>query len=324
MNELHENLLYVRSLLLAMQRLNQEEQGLLNQIQEPVRAWNRAVSSPQKKYTEYSKGKVVSIILGLFLAMELIGICQTAGRVRQDLKNEVFLSTEDVKYEDVTVSETEVYTKAALRSLPMSVIEAAIIGGVVVLANRSKVVKAKKQMELDKKRIENQNLNVREKNYDIQRRNQAIAAEVENIHSRKYMVSQEYQQNVLTWFPRDYGYLSAVDYFINLVENHLVSNIQEAVKEYNTYMHRKKTLENQETMLEYGREMLSKQDRLIKEQMLGNLLNAANLAANIGNGRRLDNIERTTARGASAAERAASAAESAASAARNINDKLRW
>ena len=48
MNQLHEDLLYVKSLVTAMGNLNQEEVQLRNQKQSPVFAQRRTVATPKQ------------------------------------------------------------------------------------------------------------------------------------------------------------------------------------------------------------------------------------------------------------------------------------
>ena len=102
-------------------------------------------------------------------------------------------------------------------------------------------------------------------------------------------------QNIIEWYPKDYGYPAAVDFFINQVENHLATTIQECVEQYNTYTFRQKVTDNQKIMIGNQQIMISKQDEMIRQQMIGNAIATVNMMANVATAHNTANIAHNTA-----------------------------
>ena len=136
----------------------------------------------------------------------------------------------------------------------------------------------------------------------IVKHNAEVDLKLKQIADRRTLISQEYMQNIIEWYPKDYGYPSAVDFFINLVENHLATTIQECVEQYNTHMFRQKVTDNQQEMLANQKVMINnqeimitKQDKMIRQQMIGNAIAAVNMMANVATAGNTAQIANNTA-----------------------------
>lgn len=136
-----------------------------------------------------------------------------------------------------------------------------------------------------KKVVARLNGNIREKNIAVINENQKIAAynqsirqEAENINRRLREIQLEYQNTVMTWYPPNYCYIEAVEFFLDCVTNYRADTLKEAINLYEEYLHRERVERNQEAML--------------KKQDLNNLLT---LGSVIMQGQVLNAVQQNTA-----------------------------
>ncbi len=301
MNELYEKLTYARSLILGMCELNEEEERYENRKKPFI---------PSQRYNKEEKANIKKTIMITILSSVLIIIVLSIFPILMEL---LFIRPEDT-------------TADIVFSIAWSLIQiiflvgfiAGIVCLIIVVAQKSNESSVKHTNE----RIKAKNQQILANNQMIEQQNQELEVEISKIRDRKLAVSQEYQRNVLTWFPKDYGYLEAVNYFMQLVENHRVDTIREAVDLYDTYVYRKEMtlkqdamLNNQIVTINNQKVLISKQDNLVRQQMVGNMINVANMATNMMNLATNQAIGTDVNRMAGAANRTANSVQS-------INRKL--
>jgi large-conductance mechanosensitive channel len=108
------------------------------------------------------------------------------------------------------------------------------------------------------------------KNKSINLNNQRIMQNNENLKVQEQAVLNElrdiqivYNERLLNWYPQNYCYVSAVEFFYDSVKNFRADSMKEAINLYENYMHQQRVEENQK--------------QSIKQQKLNNLLAAGNL-----------------------------------------------
>ena len=344
MNDLHKNLLYVKDLVTAMGNLNREEQQLLNKKRVPVQP-QRIVRNKCRQ----NKGAFTGILLLTFALLFLYNAVPYAINCYYSEKQQIEQEKTDdefswylnhpnkEKYPGYQGKEKVNWVSVLLPPFIRGFIMAGILTGIA--AAIIMVVRKRQDADMDKRN------NILQKNYEatfkdneaILQKNAEIDEEIKQIANKRALISQEYMKNIIEWYPKDYGYPSAVDFFINLVENHLATTIQECVEQYNTYLFRQEVTDNQqemignqEVMIGNQEVMISKQDKMIKAQMVGNMIAAVNMMANIataGNTANIaesaSNIEMDTAQIAKNTKRIAGNTASTARHAANIDRALR-
>ena len=328
MNDLHKNLLYVKDLVTAMGNLNREEQKLLSEKRVPVQP-QRIVSNKSHQ----NKVAFIGILLLVFMVLFLFNAVPYAINRYRSEKTQIELEKakdefswslshpNQEKYPGYQGTEKVNWISVLLPPFIRGFVIAGILTGIVAAVIT--VVRKRQDMDMDKR---NKTLQVNyqatlKNNEIIMQRNAAIDEKIKQIANKRTLISQEYMQNIIEWYPKDYGYPSAVDFFINLVENHLATTIQECVKQYNTHLFRQEVTDNQQEMLDNQKVMISKQEEMVKLQMMGNMIAAANLMTNIAMANntadiaeRARNIERTSAQ---TAQNTASIAHNTATTAHN-------
>ncbi len=337
MNDLHKNLLYVKDLVTAMGNLNREEQKLLSEKRVPVQP-QRIVSNKSHQ----NKVAFIGILLLVFMVLFLFNAVPNAINRYRSEKTQIELEKANdefswnlshpnqEKYPGYQGTEKVNWISVLLPPFIRGFVIAGILTGIVAAVIT--VIRKRQDTDMDKR---NKTLQVNyqatlKNNEIIMQRNAAIDEKIKQIANKRTLISQEYMQNIIEWYPKDYGYPSAVDFFINLVENHLATTIQECVKQYNTHLFRQEVTDNQQEMLDNQKVMISKQEEMVKLQMIGNMIAAANLMTNITMANntadiaeRARNIERTSAQ---TAQNTASIAHNTATTARhaaNIDRALR-
>jgi hypothetical protein len=108
------------------------------------------------------------------------------------------------------------------------------------------------------------------KNKSINVNNQRILQNNENLKIQEQAVLNElrdiqivYNKRLLNWYPQNYCYVSAAEFFYESVKNYRADSIKEAINLFENYMHQQRVEENQK--------------QSIKQQKLNNLLTAGNL-----------------------------------------------
>ena len=338
MNDLHKNLLYVKDLVTAMGNLNRKEQQLLNKKRVPVQP-QRIVRNKSRQ----NKGAFTGILLLTFALLFLYNAVPYAINCYYSEKQQIEQEKTDdefswylnhpnkEKYPGYQGKEKVNWVSVLLPPFIRGFFIAGILTGIVAAVIT--IVRKRQDADVDRRNsiLQKKDEATFKDNEAILQKNAEIDAEIKQIANKRALISQEYMQNIVEWYPKDYGYPSAVDFFINLVENHLATTIQECVEQYNTYLFRQEVADNQQEMIGNQKVMIgnqevmiSKQDKMIKAQMVGNVIAAVNMMANIataGNTANIaesaSNIERNTARTAKNTERIAGHAA-------NIDRTLRY
>ncbi len=121
-------------------------------------------------------------------------------------------------------------------------------------------------------------------NKKIGENNQRIQEYIEELHVRKQLISQECVEKILPWFPREYCYHEAINYFIHELEIGTASNLAEAIMNYREYQYRRgvaNKLSNMSNMLNVminnQQVVMSQQEEIVRQQIVGNCINAATL-----------------------------------------------
>ena len=113
--------------------------------------------------------------------------------------------------------------------------------------------------------------NIREKK--VNKFNESIAESNEIISEQISIVNREMQEirqladEELYWYPRNYCYSDAVNYFINVVSNYRADSLKEAINLYVEELRH--------------RQMMQNQQELVRQQKINNVLSTANLFANL-------------------------------------------
>lgn len=308
MNQLHEDLLYVKSLVTAMGNLNKQEVQLQG-------AKKNTVPVQLKTLPPVKKGKagMIALLILIFCGLLFINTMPAAlsmyqsakEQIKLDKVNDEFSWTLDhhgEKYPGYQGSEkvdmVKVIVPCAIRGGIIAFVITGIVAGVFVIIRR----KGAADVEKENKRRKQQYDAACQNNQLIVKHNAEVDLKLKQIADRRTLISQEYMQNIIEWYPKDYGYPSAVDFFINLVENHLATTIQECVEQYNTHMFRQKVTDNQQEMLANQKVMINnqeimitKQDKMIRQQMIGNAIAAVNMMANVATAGNTAQIANNTA-----------------------------
>lgn len=140
-----------------------------------------------------------------------------------------------------------------------------LIAGIKLWRNQKKL----------KKETENRIAFVAKQNEEIARYNAQVEKEADEINREMMEIRGIARQRLGRWYPPDYMYSEAVNFFIGAFQNYKVNDMREAVNLYDRKLYEDEQLEIQRGMNELQRE----QNRLQKMQ---NILSAANLFANLG------------------------------------------
>lgn len=79
------------------------------------------------------------------------------------------------------------------------------------------------------KKTDKENALIDQKNYAIREYNMQLQLDIENTERNIYDVQKRYTELIAPWFPPDYCYLEAVQFFVNTVSNYRASSVQEMV-----------------------------------------------------------------------------------------------
>lgn len=297
MGELHEKLMYVKDLVTAMDKLNQEEQGLLRQKKHPVTQNEVVVEMPQEQ-----KGKKVLILIAVFVVLFVMNTVPLVSNLHKSQQSQIRRERLDAEFswnlehpgeefpgynDEPEESWVFTYFLAVARGFIISFIITGILALVLNYNAKSKRADAERRNERQRK----QHQDIQKNNELIVWQNKEIDEKINQINNRRRLISQEYMENIIAWYPKDYGYLSAVEFFINLVENHLAETIQECVEQYNTHMFREEVKENQKDTQKI---VITAYENIVRQQMIGNMIATANLVANMATAANTANIANNT------------------------------
>lgn len=118
-------------------------------------------------------------------------------------------------------------------------------------------------------------LRIVEENRRIEDNNRKIESEIVDIHKRKQLISQEYRDSIAPWFPNEYLYKSAIEFFIRELQIGTARTLPEAILNYKEHLHRQKVEDALNGMNTKMNIMISNQERMIFQQMIGNWINYA-------------------------------------------------
>lgn len=112
--------------------------------------------------------------------------------------------------------------------------------------------------------------------------NIAVNWQIQDVKGKKGQVSREFLENAGSWFPREYCYYAAVDFFIHELQFGMASTLGEAVRNYREEMHRRyveKKLDELAGMLSIVIDnqavIVSTQEALLRQQMIGTFISCA-------------------------------------------------
>ena len=123
--------------------------------------------------------------------------------------------------------------------------------------------------------IEKKNRIIQYKNEEIKKRNITIAKSENAIIERLKSINKEYGERILPWYPNDYCYIDAAFHFLHYIENYRADNMKEAINLYLDEEHKRRMEQSQQ-------EMLNKQESMIRQQKLNNILTVGSLVMQAG------------------------------------------
>lgn len=142
----------------------------------------------------------------------------------------------------------------------------AVILTIVLIRKSRKKRYAQANAENEKiMRIENQ----RRAAYNAQ-----VMAEAQQINEEMQKIRQIANEQ-LTWYPRNYCYSEAVDFFIDAIQNFRADSLKEAINLYIEEQRHRQLLLNQQ-------KIANQQQQIARQQQISNVLSTANLFANLG------------------------------------------
>lgn len=301
MNELHEKLLYVKSLVTAMGNLNEEEAGLQRKKQTPAN-----VQPVVKKKPRQSSGGQKALLVVVFVMLFLFNVVPVATNRYNAAKDQIAIDKANdqfawmmehygEEYPGYQGSETVNMVSVLLPAVIRGAVVSFVLTGVIAAISASRRKRQNAMIEKNNQRLQDKYEATLKNNEIILQNNAEIDEQIQQIANRRVLISEEYMQHIIEWYPKDYGYPAAVDFFINQVENHLATTIQECVEQYNTYTFRQKVTDNQKIMIGNQQVMISKQDAMIRQQMIGNAIATVNMMANMATAQNTANIAHNTA-----------------------------
>ena len=119
-----------------------------------------------------------------------------------------------------------------------------------------------------KKKIANQNKDIAATNERIRTMNSSTYDEEVRLIAEMQEIHRQYQQEIAPWYPPNYAYYQAAQAFLDYVGNYRANTIQDAVNLYEDELHK--------------RTMVEKQDAMIQQQKLGNMLAIGSLIMQAG------------------------------------------
>lgn len=309
MNELHKKLLNMKNLVADLNQQNQKENNYKAQMKPMINSDVYAAKKVTKKYFA-----IIAVVAVIFL---LLSIPTFIGDIQRAYKND----SVDDEFQWVLHHPGQEYPgykedSSIVKSIFMSDFGPIIIIAVIIAGGYIAVIKFMNTSK--KKAVDENNKKIEEQNKINKLRNMKLFNEVATINQERETLYVEITRNLQEWFPKDYCFLNAIDYFINLVENHMADTIQKAVELYLDDMRHRITNQKLDqirggmlVMINNQQVMMTKQDEMIRQQIIGNCINSANLANNMAMRRDIKDV-------GEAAERAAKAASNAAYAASRV------
>lgn len=104
--------------------------------------------------------------------------------------------------------------------------------------------------------------------------NAQVMAEAQQINEEMQKIRQIANEQ-LTWYPRNFCYSEAVDFFIDAIQNFRADSLKEAINLYIEEQRHRQLLLNQQ-------KIANQQQQIARQQQISNVLSTANLFANLG------------------------------------------
>ncbi|MCU6720234.1 zinc-ribbon domain-containing protein [Porcipelethomonas ammoniilytica] len=98
-------------------------------------------------------------------------------------------------------------------------------------------------------KIRHKNVEIIQANQKIAEYNQSIRQQADELNRRLHEIQLRYQNTVMTWYPQNYCYIEATEFFLDSVVNYRADTLKEAINLYEEYLHRERVERNQESML---------------------------------------------------------------------------
>ncbi len=304
MEELIKRLQYVRSLLTAMSNLNQREAEAWGRMQQIVQVQYVPLDKPVKKGMNVVIAAVLFVVASLLLL--LMRALSIEGRVRSAYGKSI------------------AFGDACARALPSALVGGAVVaviaGAVVFAVQRSRSEAADRENALRMRQYQE----ALRRNEEAAAANKELETQIQEVQNRRQRISHEYVTSICPWFPREYCYFEAVDFFLHELELGTASTLPEAIKNYREFLFQKGVTERldglgrkMEVMIDNQKVMIDRQEEMIRQQMLGNAIAAANLIQNM-------KIAQNTGAIAANTGRIAGSNDAISAGIRQGNDTLGW
>ncbi|MCM1121577.1 MAG: hypothetical protein NC416_03230 [Eubacterium sp.] len=121
------------------------------------------------------------------------------------------------------------------------------------------------------------NIETAEKNNDIDRLNDTIRQKLEAIGKQIDLHRQKAKEIGGTWFPVDYYFLDAVEFFIKAIANHRADNVKEMVNLYEELQYRERTKEQLKNIQAISEESVKEQKMLAFQMAFANIMQSKQL-----------------------------------------------
>lgn len=109
------------------------------------------------------------------------------------------------------------------------------------------------------------NKRICEENEEIKKKNESIWGVEREVIQKIKNVQKQYTREIAPWYPSDYCYIEAAEFFLNAIRNYRADNLKEAINLYEDVMHKRRLEQAQQ-------QMLNRQEDMIRQQRLNNLL----------------------------------------------------
>lgn len=146
----------------------------------------------------------------------------------------------------------------------------ALIGGVIPLI--AAIIFLVVIIKLRNKYIDSKNRKVGEQNEAIDRKNAELANVENEIRTELSNIQTRYNEEVGSWYPPDYAFPDAVDFFISSIQNSRADNLKEAVNTYEQDLHRRRLEAQNEQNLANQKVMQQQLEAIDESQRIGNEL----------------------------------------------------
>ncbi|MGN1420391.1 MAG: hypothetical protein ACI4XC_02610 [Eubacterium sp.] len=150
------------------------------------------------------------------------------------------------------------------------IIDTLIVVSVISAGHIIRKMRKKKYARIN----EQEQMRVNEENEKIMAYNEQINEEVKMIN-QEMIELRSIADEELYWYPRNYCYSEAVNYFINAIQNFRADCLKEAINLYVEELRHRQLMAQQQ-------QIANQQYEIAKQQKINNVLSTANLFANLG------------------------------------------